>query len=146
MGGGQAAHPAGPGAVIPILEENLYSLWGAAGAGHQQWHTVHSWEEDLCLELDLKHQTASVSYPQVNGQVEVMNRGLFGHIDGPSLSPRTSLAAMSAKTIDVLALTIGQQTALNMTWEMELKENLNPEIETLNCFYNLQFQKRKFEF
>ncbi|GAA0158633.1 hypothetical protein LIER_15602 [Lithospermum erythrorhizon] len=33
--------------------------------------------KDLCLELDIEHQTASVSYPQTNGQVEVRNRVIF---------------------------------------------------------------------
>ncbi|GAA0168951.1 hypothetical protein LIER_23536 [Lithospermum erythrorhizon] len=33
--------------------------------------------EDLCVELDIDYMTTSVSYPQANGQVEVMNWVIF---------------------------------------------------------------------
>ncbi|GAA0161172.1 hypothetical protein LIER_17548 [Lithospermum erythrorhizon] len=33
--------------------------------------------EDFCTELDIHHIKASQSYPQANGQVEVMNRVIF---------------------------------------------------------------------
>ncbi|GAA0144500.1 hypothetical protein LIER_04931 [Lithospermum erythrorhizon] len=33
--------------------------------------------EKLCWELGIEHRTVYVSYPQANGQVEVMNRVIF---------------------------------------------------------------------
>ncbi|GAA0168549.1 hypothetical protein LIER_23240 [Lithospermum erythrorhizon] len=61
MGRCEAVYPTGPRVGIPVLKTQF----------------IAGKIEDLCLELDIEHRTASVSYPQANGQVEVMNRVIF---------------------------------------------------------------------
>ncbi|GAA0165442.1 hypothetical protein LIER_20845 [Lithospermum erythrorhizon] len=60
MGGSQATHLAGPGASILVPKGELHSVWGTTGVSHRQWDAVHEGKiEDLCLDLDIEHQTTS---------------------------------------------------------------------------------------
>ncbi|GAA0166169.1 hypothetical protein LIER_21389 [Lithospermum erythrorhizon] len=70
MGRIQADHLKGLGASVPVLQGNLYPVWvPRVLVNHSGMHFTAGKIEDLFLEQDIEHWTASVSYYQANGQV-----------------------------------------------------------------------------